>query len=62
MASYVYTFEMDDGRVVHVEGANDPDIADILNEHLGQRCILRGPYDPEAEHSNSVMTGFLIKQ
>lgn len=52
---------MDDGRVVHVEGHEDPDIGHILEDHLGQRCTLRGPYDPEAVDSNSVMTGFLIK-
>lgn len=61
MTIYLFTFEMDDGRVVHVEGHEDPDIGHILEDHLGQRCILRGPYDPEAVDSNSVMTGFLIK-
>lgn len=61
MSTYLYTFEMDDGRTVHVEDEWDPDIQHILEDHLGQRCILRGPYDPEATNANSVMTGFLIK-
>jgi hypothetical protein len=52
---------MDDGRTIHVDGEDEPDITHILNDHLGQRCTLRGPYDPEADEPNSVMTGFMIK-
>jgi hypothetical protein len=61
VTTYLFTFQMDDGRIVHVEGKDDPDIAHILEDHLGQRCMLRGPYDPDAVEANSVMTGFLIK-
>ena len=61
MTKYMYTFHMDDGRVVHVEDPHDADVEHILEHCLGKRCALATTEEPQPSYSNSVMTGFMVK-
>lgn len=62
MSTAVYTFQMDDGRILNVEDDDHVvDVEEILEAHLGKRCAVATNIEPQPPYSNSVMTGFLIK-